>query len=303
MWWERRSSRGRRRRPEQRPTAPGTCPTTSRAPEGGPKGRIRVPEEQAPPRRCGAGARPPEGSGELYLVRAGAELDLDVGRAAAAAHLERDLVAGLVAVDRFDERGAGADGVAVDRGDDVAAAQARAGRRAAAGHLADRRAGAGGRVAERHAEVGMGHLAAGDELLRDALDGGRRDGEAVSVAAARVALDLRVDPDHVAVRVEQRAARVAVVDRRVGLDRARDREVVRRVDRAVERADDAGRDRALEAERAPDRDDAVADLHGVRVGELERVELALGGVDPYDRDVGRAVCADDLRPRGLAVGE
>ena len=92
------------------------------------------------------------------------------------------------------------------------------------------------------------------------LDGVRRDREADAVVAAGVALDLRVDADHLALEVEQRAAGVAVVDRRVGLDRVVDREVVRRGHLAVERADDAARDRVLEAERAADRDDAVADL-------------------------------------------
>ena len=66
-------------------------------------------------------------------------------------------------------------------------------------------------------------------------------------------------PSTRAARVEQRAARVAVVDRRVGLDRADDREAGQRVDRAVERRDDADRQRLLLAERAADRRDRRAD--------------------------------------------
>ena len=49
-----------------------------------------------------------------------------------------------------------------------------------------------------------------------------------------------------------------------------DRVAVRRLHGALERADDAGRDRALEAERVADRDDRVADLDLRRVGERER---------------------------------
>src|SRR3954453_21520748 len=264
-------------------------------------------KKRAVPPRRGAGAPgPPEGSGELVrggLVGAGAELDLDVGRGAGAAGLERHLVARLVAVDRVPQRVGAGDRAAVDRGDDVAAAQAGVGGGAAAGDLADRDAGARRGVGQLHAEVGVGDLAPGDQLLGDALHDARRDREADAVVAAGVALDLRVDADDVAGRVEQRATRVAVVDRGVGLDRARDREVVRRVDRPVEGTDDAGRHGSLEAERAADGDDAVADLHVVRVGERDRVQLQLRRVDLDDRDIGRAVGADDLRARGLGVGE
>ena len=65
-----------------------------------------------------------------------------------------------------------------------------------------------------------------------------------------------------------------MVDRGVGLNRPRDREVVRRADVTVEGADDSGRDRLVEPERAADRNDAVADLELVRVTEGQRVQLA-----------------------------
>ena len=90
------------------------------------------------------------------------------------------------------------------------------------------------RVRDADAEVGVLHLAAGDERVRDALRRVDRDREADAVVAAGVALDLRVDADHLAAEVQQRAAGVAVVDRGVGLDRAGDRVVVRRRDRAVD---------------------------------------------------------------------
>ena len=49
--------------------------------------------------------------------------------------------------------------------------------------------------------------------------------------------DLRVDADHAAVGVEQRAARVAGVDRGVGLDHVGDREAVGRLDLALRAPD------------------------------------------------------------------
>src|SRR3954453_3228246 len=258
-----------------------------------------------PPRGRAGASGPPRGVRGACgaLVRPRSELDLDLTRVAAALDGERDRVARLVAVDRGHERVRGVDALALDRGDDVAGAQAGTRAGAAADRLRHRGAAAGGRVGELHAEVGVSDLAAGDQLLRDALDRARRDREADAVAAARVALDLGVDADHLAARVEQRPARVAVVDRRIGLDRARDREVVRGLDGAVQRAHDARGDGVLEAERAADRDGAVADLDAVRVGERQRVKLGLGRVDLDDGDVGRRVGADDLRARGLAVGE
>ena len=78
--------------------------------------------------------------------------------------------------------------------------------------------------------------------------------------AAAAGRDLRVDADHAAGRVDQRAAGVAGVDRRVGLDDVLDREAVGRGDAALQGGDDAGGQRAVEAERVADRDRRVADL-------------------------------------------
>ena len=106
------------------------------------------------------------------------------------------------------------------------------------------------------------------------------------------------EADHLAGRVQQRPARVARVDRSVGLDRVRDRELVRRVDRAADRADDhPGVHRARQAERAADRDHAVADLHGVRIADRERVKLgSVDALNPDDRKVATGVRADERSP-------
>src|SRR5262249_18723004 len=151
-------------------------------------------------------------------------------------------------------------------------------RRARAGlHLGD----LGGRRArvDRDAEVRVGRLAGRDQLRGDLVDRRRGDREADAGVVARLALDLRVDADHAALRVKQRGAGVAVVDSRVGLDRVADRELRLAGDRPVERAHDAARDRLLEAERAADGDDAVADLQVARAAYREREELRGGRVD------------------------
>ena len=103
--------------------------------------------------------------------------------------------------------------------------------------------------------------------------------------------------------VEQRAARVAGVDRGVGLEHVVDREPVRGLDAALDGRDDAGRQRALQAEGVADRDRRIADLGRLAVAELQRVQVEPGGVHAQDGEVGRPVLPDDPRGRRLLVGE
>ena len=65
----------------------------------------------------------------------------------------------------------------------------------------------------------------------------------------------RVHAYHGAARVEQWPARVARIQRRVGLNDVVDQPTRHGAKRAAERADDAGGDRALKAQRIADRDD------------------------------------------------
>ena len=102
----------------------------------------------------------------------------------------------------------------------------------------------------------------------------------------------------------QRAAGVAGVDRRVGLDDVVDREAVGRLDRALERRDDAGGERALEAERVADRDRRIADLDGAaRSRATSGLRSRPLGVDLEQREVGGRVLADDLGAHAALVGE
>ena len=105
-----------------------------------------------------------------------------------------------------------------------------------------------GVFAELDAEVSVLHLAAFEQLADDFLD--RVDRNGAADAGCRCRLRSESSPPRPAPPVEQRAAGVALVERRVRLDRAADPEAVGRLDVAVERADDARRERALEPEGA-----------------------------------------------------
>ena len=112
-----------------------------------------------------------------------------------------------------------------------------------------------------------------------------------------------VTPMTRAVGVDQRPARVAVVDRGVGLDRVVDGQRVRRLDLPLHGADDAGRERARVAEGIADREDGISDLDHVRVAEHQRSERARVRVDLQHRRVGGRVLADDGRVDLVLAGE
>ena len=108
-----------------------------------------------------------------------------------------------------------------------------------------------------------------DDPARGAVD---RDGEAETDPG-----DGRVDADDPAARIGERAAGVAGVECRVGLDDVLDepaRPPVARRERPTERADDARRHGAREAERVADRDDELTDAQPLGVAERRRVAAA-----------------------------
>jgi len=167
------------------------------------------------------------------------------------------------------------DRAGADRDDDVAALQAGARRGAVrVGVRHDGAAQVG--QAERprqvrgqrlHGEPGVApdDAAVLHEVVEHLVRHGRRDGEADPLVAAAAREDRRVDADHLAARVDQRPARVAGVDGGVGLDEVfvvGEAEVA-----AADGTDDPHRHGPAEAERVPERQDDVADLHGVGVAE------------------------------------
>jgi hypothetical protein len=94
-------------------------------------------------------------------------------------------------------------------------------------------------------------------------------------------------------------AGVAGVQRRIGLDHARDQPSVRRTQRAAEAADDARSDGGLEAERVADRDRQLADAQRAAAAERGMLEPAAG--QPQHREVGSRIVADQCRRNFAAV--
>jgi hypothetical protein len=81
-------------------------------------------------------------------------------------------------------------------------------------------------LVDRDAERGAAHLAVADQVVGDASGEVDRHGEPVAEPATHgLGHDRCVHPDHLAAQVHERTARVALVDRGVGLDEVLDRVV------------------------------------------------------------------------------
>ena len=118
-------------------------------------------------------------------------------------------------------------------------------------------------------------------------------GEADAHGAATGAEDHRIDPHGFTARVEQRAAGIARIDRRVGLQDAAHLSPLLRAQCTADRANHAGGDRALEAEGVANGDGELAYPHAARVGEGDRAwSQARGQIDLDDGQVSGRVAAD-----------
>src|SRR6185437_4483112 len=172
-----------------------------------------------------------------------------------------------------------ADWTVVQLVDHVAGTDARALRRAAAGHLhnLDRHLLLDVELAaerlRQHARLcgdaqdGATYDAVFHQPGGDPVDGVHRDGERETL---RLLDDGDVDADDLALRVDQRATGVARVDGGVGLDDVLDHLAAIARKGAMERADDADGDGALQADRAANRDDKLTHLEPVGVAQLRR---------------------------------
>src|SRR5205085_2781474 len=89
--------------------------------------------------------------------------------------------------------------------------------------------------------------------------------------------DLRVDAEHMTAAVEERAAGVAGVDRRVGLDHIVDRRAIRRLGLAAGGRDDAAGEGVVETKRIADLVGRLADLDLRRIAKRERIERLAAG--------------------------
>ena len=119
----------------------------------------------------------------------------------------------------------------------------------------------GRQILDRNPDAAALHLAIAHDLLHDAPRHVDRHREADADIAATRRQDRGVDPDHLAVEVDQRSARIARIDRGVGLD-----EVLIALDAqpaAPEGANDARGHRLAKTERVADREYEIADLQPV----------------------------------------
>jgi hypothetical protein len=153
-------------------------------------------------------------------------------------------------------------------------------------------------VGDGDAERRTLHLAELDELLHDLAREVDRDREAVAHVEAGLGGDGGVDADHLAAHVHQRAARVAGIDGRVGLDEVRDAQVGARqpIQRTALRADDARGDgeRQAFAERVADGQHPLADLLLVAVAQGRRLQV-VHALDLEHGDIGVGIGAHHLR--------
>ncbi len=155
-----------------------------------------------------------------------------------------------------------------------------------------------GHVGAGEAEVAAADLAVPQQLGDHPADGVDRGGEADPL---RHRDDRRVHADHLAAGIDERPARVAGVERGVGLDDVVDQPPAVRAQAAAERAHHAGGDRVLEAVRVADRDRELADAQAARRPERRGRKAARPDAD--HRDVGVRIIADDVRVVARAVRE
>ena len=103
--------------------------------------------------------------------------------------------------------------------------------------------------------------------------------------------------------IQQRPARIAGIDRGVGLDHVRDLAAAAGRQPALERADDAAGQRLVEPERVADRKRRLADLEFARTAQRHRRGQLAGVPDPQHREVVVGRDANDLGLRHLPRGK
>src|SRR5262249_10468820 len=142
------------------------------------------------------------------------------------------------------------------------------------------------------AQIAAVDLAAFYQLFRDASRHVRRDREADADVAAGRRDDLRVDPHEFGRRVNQSASGMALVDRRVGLQKALEAAVAQ-PRRAPLRADDPGGHGLADAERIAHGQHHVAHAHAVGIPQREHRQVVRADLEHCQ--IAARVIAYDLR--------
>ena len=109
----------------------------------------------------------------------------------------------------------------------------------------------------------------------------------------------RVDADDVAARRDERPARVAGIERGIGLDDVVHQPAGLRPQRSAEGADDAGRHRVVEAVRVADGDGHLSDAHVARIAERRPWQRAGVRLMRMHGQVGVAVGANQVGPHAI----
>ena len=220
----------------------------------------------------------PVAHGALAAVIAQCHAHLHLQRLAGAHHREAAGTARLQRADAANQVAAAAHRRAVDVGYPVAGPQAAARRRRVLNHapgqrpvhLGDAQRGAqlvAGRAHE-HPQIAVAHGAGLDQVADAVLGGVDRQGKPDPGAAAAARRNPGVEADYLTLQVDQRAAGVAGVDGRVGLDVLGDVGAVETArGLAAERAHDPGGDAGLEPEGTAHRQHQVTHLQPARVAE------------------------------------
>ena len=119
-----------------------------------------------------------------------------------------------------------------------------------------------------------------------------RDRKADAMRAARAREDRSIDPDEAPVDVDERAARVARIDRGIGLDE--ELKVGNADARARGRRNDALRHGLADAERIAHGKHEIADLDLVGVGNLDRGKAFLRPLDAQHREIRARISQNDF---------
>ena len=204
------------------------------------------------------------------------------------------------------------DRLAVDRDDQVGRLQSRPRRRAVRNHIGDQRTGrkpkpqALGDLRRHRLQLGAepgpldGLAAALGGRDDDAHHVGRdRKTDALRSSGARE--DRGIDAGELAGHVDQRAARIARIDRGIGLN---EELVVGDADLGARQGrDDAVGHGLPDAEGIADRQHDVADLQFIGIGEIQRREFLVRALEPQYRQIAAGILRDDLGLEFPLVGK
>src|SRR6266478_4050086 len=130
-----------------------------------------------------------------------------------------------------------------------------------------------------HAEESAVNAAVGNQIVGDAFRSVDGDGEADAGSGSAGRVDGGIDADHFTVRVDERAAGIAAIDGRIGLNGFVDEGGLAGLHGAAQGADDASGERGLEPERIADGENFLAHLQCGGVAERKGDKFLSLGID------------------------